>query len=628
MNQRTPWRIRAVQLDLARQRETLPAIGQFIRFAKDWGYNTLVLYLEGIVRTKSFPYRPKSQGYSPDDMRRIVEMASAAGLDVVPCVNTIGHAEHFTSCRQLRHLREDLKNAPMMFCPSNPKVYEFLERYLAEIVSLFPSQHFHIGCDEADQLGYCPTCRKRSREDLIITHILRMRKIMASHGKRIWIWDDMLENASLSQIAKLPRDIVMCPWNYRSELMDYDGLQGHFNNLAKRDSLTIYGELGFDVLICPFAMEIGNTLAFTEIARRHSVLGGLQTNWGHPDAEFLPAVLPATALAGALWSQPQREPEIVLAETLQRLFPSLDPTARMAVHALLLRSLWEVVGHLDQHFYLRGRLTEEEARELSRQKIVEMILGELLHKLPHGLEYDMIEALLAKSRLQIIVGRLRQVLPALVDPRLNSSPALARECQRQLQSLAELRAQQWRRHRAGIRPDHASAFLKRSIKDLNALLKTAKEINALLQLRLFLQDSYSWPRLTIELRNNACRWRQVYCGAFKPVNMRDALYTLQVPVRWTGHLPDRIRLSVAGFGGQGISFAALHFSGRSLIPKKVTRQHGQVVNAQAILNDDSSVCFLGSADTVTTVRNYRQDDQSCIEARLSLDGTTDLRKPS
>ncbi|MBI4023633.1 MAG: hypothetical protein HY360_01545 [Verrucomicrobia bacterium] len=42
-----PWRVRAVQLDLARQRETISAIGGFIRFARDWGCNMLVLYLEG-----------------------------------------------------------------------------------------------------------------------------------------------------------------------------------------------------------------------------------------------------------------------------------------------------------------------------------------------------------------------------------------------------------------------------------------------------------------------------------------------------------------------------------------------------------------------------------------------------
>ena len=47
-----PWQTRAVQLDLARQRETLPVIKR-IRFAKSWGYNTLVLYLEAALTTKN-----------------------------------------------------------------------------------------------------------------------------------------------------------------------------------------------------------------------------------------------------------------------------------------------------------------------------------------------------------------------------------------------------------------------------------------------------------------------------------------------------------------------------------------------------------------------------------------------
>ena len=49
-----PWRIRAVQLDLARQMETVAFLEDYIDGIAANGFNTLVLYLEGRVATKSF----------------------------------------------------------------------------------------------------------------------------------------------------------------------------------------------------------------------------------------------------------------------------------------------------------------------------------------------------------------------------------------------------------------------------------------------------------------------------------------------------------------------------------------------------------------------------------------------
>lgn len=611
MSTTTPWRIRAVQLDLARQRETIPAIGEFIRFAKDWGYNTLVLYLEGVVRTESFPHRPNDQIYSPDDMRRVVEMAAKAGLEVVPCVSTLGHVEHFTTCREFYHLREDARKAPHMFCPSNPRVYEFLERYLGEIAGLFPSRQFHIGCDEAWGLGSCPACRPHAREDLTIRHIRRVREMLQTHGKRVWIWDDMFENAPESKIAELPRDIVLCAWNYSSELMDRDGLQGHFNNLDRRDWFDIYERLGFDMLICPWTREIENIRAFTEMARGRRVLGGLMTNW-EMSGVFLPSVLPGTALGGALWSRPRLETEAAVTLTLRRLFPNLDATARDAVRASLIQPLWWPSAPVQYH--LRGPLTLEESRHLQNQRTIEQILAAQLRRLRPGRARDMIEELHALVRLQILAGRQRETLPGLIDPR-RPRPSAPIALGRELDALARLRARQWRRYRPGIGPDHASAHLRRRAREFRSFLRTARQANALLQVRLFLWESYSAPHLKIELGASG-QWREVYRGSFKPVNQRDAQYTLQVPVRWRGRLPHRARFTISGFGGQGISYAALHWAGQSLRPSAVTRHRGRVVNARAILKDDATVCFLGATDTVRTLEGHRDNEESVVELTL------------
>ncbi|MHC4884815.1 MAG: hypothetical protein ACYTGH_07010, partial [Planctomycetota bacterium] len=72
--------IRAIQLDLARQMETVDYIEDFIQFASRQGYNALVLYLEARVRTDSFPYPAPEESYTLEEMRRVVTCAHTHGL--------------------------------------------------------------------------------------------------------------------------------------------------------------------------------------------------------------------------------------------------------------------------------------------------------------------------------------------------------------------------------------------------------------------------------------------------------------------------------------------------------------------------------------------------------------------
>lgn len=51
--------------------ETLDFIFEFIEFIANAGYNTLVLYLEGRIRTRSFPYPEEGEAYTLDEMELI-----------------------------------------------------------------------------------------------------------------------------------------------------------------------------------------------------------------------------------------------------------------------------------------------------------------------------------------------------------------------------------------------------------------------------------------------------------------------------------------------------------------------------------------------------------------------------
>ena len=57
-------KLKIVQMDLGRQKETLAEIVHFFDFAKKYGYNAIALNLEDRVKTKTYPYASDEESYS------------------------------------------------------------------------------------------------------------------------------------------------------------------------------------------------------------------------------------------------------------------------------------------------------------------------------------------------------------------------------------------------------------------------------------------------------------------------------------------------------------------------------------------------------------------------------------
>jgi len=139
------FKLRAVQLDLARQMETVEFICQFIDFIADQGFNTLFLYLEWRVRTRTFDLGA-ANGYDANEIKTIVDHAAARGVDVIPGIASLGHHDLIfadTTYHKFCELRNDVEgrhggSPKMEFCPSLPEAKEFLCRYICEVAALFP----------------------------------------------------------------------------------------------------------------------------------------------------------------------------------------------------------------------------------------------------------------------------------------------------------------------------------------------------------------------------------------------------------------------------------------------------------------------------------------------------------
>ncbi len=309
-----------LQLDLARQKETLEYIKSYFDNAKRWGYNTVLLYLENVVRTPSTSFFSEESTYSMAEMSEIVAYAKKLGLGVIPAFENLAHLEKFFVYPQLRDLAEwvgDGKEGRGIFhapyancgCTSNERLYEVLDEYITEVSSLFDGEYIHMGLDEPFDFAVCDKCMERlqkgeSKADMFYQHVMHFYELSKKLGKRMMMWDDFFEYVDV--VERLPRDIIFCNWNY-----SFVGVEpnGHWTNRIKKDWFRLYDELGFSYLFCTYAHGASSTynlLTFTKYAKKYHPMGGLCTAWERSDRFYLGSY-PLMALSAKLWNGQVRD---------------------------------------------------------------------------------------------------------------------------------------------------------------------------------------------------------------------------------------------------------------------------------------------------------------------------------
>jgi len=218
-----------------------------------------------------------------------------------------------------------------VYCAGSEKTYQFIEAVLDEVMALFPSKWIHIGGDEVDKKFWkaCPICQARiksqglkNEEGLQSYFVQRIDKYLASKGRRLIGWDEILEGGLAKgatvmswrgidggiAAAKAGHDVVMSPTSHA--YFDYGN-----------DSQTTEHVYTFD----PVPSELNAEEA-------QHVLGGQANVWTEwiPDTRrveymIFPRIF---AMAEVLWSSKANRS---YAEFDTRLRSALDRLDRMGV---------------------------------------------------------------------------------------------------------------------------------------------------------------------------------------------------------------------------------------------------------------------------------------------------------
>ncbi|MDL2256159.1 family 20 glycosylhydrolase [Parabacteroides sp. OttesenSCG-928-G06] len=150
--------------------------------------------------------------YTQEDIKEVVAYAAKRHVRVIPEVDVPGHSlAALVVYPELACLKApEAINVGNKFygidenslCAGSELSYEFMEKVLSEVATLFPDEYVHIGGDECYK-GFwkeCPKCQARMEKEglkdvneLQSYFIRRMEKLLQAKGKKLIGWDEISE---------------------------------------------------------------------------------------------------------------------------------------------------------------------------------------------------------------------------------------------------------------------------------------------------------------------------------------------------------------------------------------------------------------------------------------------------
>lgn len=347
-------RQRGIHIDLKGCQPQFARLLETVKWLSRVKINTILLEIEDKYAFRTAPEVAVPEAYSYEQMRALSVACQARHIQVIPKLQCLGHVDYLLRHERFRALRED--GHPYQYCPRNPDGFTLWSAMAEELLDAFREHdYFHIGADEAGNLGQCPVCREYPRADTFIHRVRQCIDFITAHGKTPIMWEDILRNlhglldpAELERTWSLGQDAVLMYWAY-----GYGGAGNAFPFLPRylEKGLQVWGASGLSGCgpswvqnVPPLPERAKNIAAWTATANEFNLPGVVATAWtriasADPPAEPLDSCwFTMLYAAESMWAGHERD---------------LEPFCQVA-HQLLFGE--EIAGGL-LHYLLDGNTT-------------------------------------------------------------------------------------------------------------------------------------------------------------------------------------------------------------------------------------------------------------------------------
>lgn len=286
---RFPWR--GLMIDVGRHFMPIPVIERNLDAMEAVKLNVFHWHLsddQGFrAESKKLPLLQQdgSNGfyYTQDQVKQVIAYARDRGIRVVPefdmpCHTTswfVGYPQ-IASGKGPYHIAQRWGVLNAAINPTKESTYKFLDTFIGEMTALFPDAYFHIGGDECNGKEW-----NANRE---IQHFMRahgiannaalqayftnkVQKIVASHGKIMEGWDEVLQ-------PNTPKNVVIQSWRGQASLAQA-ARQGNRGILSTGYYIDLNKPASEHYLVDPLSGDAASLTA----AQKKLILGGEATMW-------------------------------------------------------------------------------------------------------------------------------------------------------------------------------------------------------------------------------------------------------------------------------------------------------------------------------------------------------------
>lgn len=191
------------------------------------GFNQIWLYMEDVYELKDYPKFGYLRGkYRESDLKTLDDYAFNLGIELIPCIQTLGHMGQFLRWPSSAPLKDQ---ADVLRIDTAKPLIEAMIDFCQQT---FRTKQIHIGMDETFGFSLGTYYKKHgyhNPEDLFLEHLNWVYEVCKNKGfEHILMWSDMFfrhrsqteyyydttitfEEAFLN---KIPKDITMVYWDY------------------------------------------------------------------------------------------------------------------------------------------------------------------------------------------------------------------------------------------------------------------------------------------------------------------------------------------------------------------------------------------------------------------------------
>jgi hypothetical protein len=272
-------RYRGLMLDVSRRKvPTLSTLKKLVEELSHYKLNVLQLYTE---HTFQFPRHPKigagAGSLCSEDILELDAFCRKRHVELMPNLNSFGHVREVLMLPEYQHLAET--DMLWTLSPAFEGTYALLDELFGDMLPVFSSTTFNVGCDETYDLG--KGASKELADEVgvgrvYLNHILRVRELAAKLGYRVQAWGDILLHHP-ELIGEVPDDVTLLDWTYAPA--------------DEYPTAKVFGESGRKFWVCPgvgswnsiFPRLYGSNVNIRNFIRdgvAAGAEGALNTDWG------------------------------------------------------------------------------------------------------------------------------------------------------------------------------------------------------------------------------------------------------------------------------------------------------------------------------------------------------------